>query len=50
MNSAIIPKSRETQSQILFSELNKNKIKQDDTNVSSIDESDKTCVFIHQKR
>ena len=50
MNSVIIPKSREAQSQFLFSELNKNKMKQDDINVSSIDESDKACVYVSLKK
>jgi len=50
MNSVIIPKSRESQSQFLFSELNKNKMKQDDINVSSIDESDKACICISPKK
>lgn len=50
MNSVIIPKSKETESQFLFSELNKNKMKQDDINVSSIDESDKACICVSPKK
>ena len=50
LNSVIIPKSKESQSQFLFSELNKNKMKQDDINVSSIDESDKACICVSPKK
>jgi hypothetical protein len=44
MNSVIIPKSKPTKSQFLFSEMNKKKMKEDDINVSSIDESVKACA------
>ena len=44
LKSVIIPKSRPTKSQFLFSEENKKKMKEDDINVSSIDDSVKVCV------
>jgi hypothetical protein len=44
LNSVIIPKSKPTKSQFLFSEVNKNKMKEDDINLSSIDDSVKACA------
>lgn len=44
MNSVIISKSKQTKSLFLFSEMNKKKMKEDDINVSSIDESIQACA------
>jgi len=43
LNSNIMPKSKETQSMFLFSEISKNKMKEDDMNISSIEESEQIC-------
>ena len=44
LNSVVIPNTKPTKSQFLFSEVNKNKMKEDDINVSSIDDSVKACA------
>ena len=49
MNSVIMPKSRETQSIFLFSEVNKKLMKDDDLNISSIDENNNN-EYIPQKK
>ena len=49
MNSVIMPKSRETQSIFLFSEINKKLMKDDDLNISSIDENNNN-EYIPQKK
>lgn len=43
MQSVIVPRSKETQSQFMFSEINKNMMKNDDINISSIGEDEKCC-------
>lgn len=43
MQSVIVPRSKETQSQFMFSEINKNMMKNDDINISSIGEEEKFC-------
>ena len=43
MQSVIVPRFKETQSQFLFSEINKNMMKKDDINISSIGEDEKCC-------
>ena len=43
MQSVIVPRFKETQSQFMFSEMNKNMMKNDDINISSIAEDEKCC-------
>ena len=43
MQSVIVPRSKETQSQFMFSEITKNMMKNDDINISSIGEDEKCC-------
>ena len=44
MHNFIVPKSKETQSQFMFSEINKNMMKNDNLNISSIGEDEKCCT------
>ena len=43
LHNFIVPKSKETQSQFMFSEINKNMMKNDNINISSIGEDEKCC-------
>ena len=40
---SVVPRSKESQSQFMFSEINKNMMKNDDINISSIGEDEKCC-------
>ena len=41
---SVVPRSKDSQSQFMFSEINKNMMKNDDINISSIGEDEKCCL------